>query len=78
MLKVTIYPDADALANDEPVEHKAKYVSYVAPTTYGAPALVAPNPRDPQGREPRARVGDDVLYINTGFVAAWKITRESE
>ena len=75
MLTITIYPDAEALAGDEGTEYEAKNVSYVAPTTYGVPALIAPNPRDKDRTEPRAAIGDEVFYINTGLIPAWKIVR---
>lgn len=75
MLNVTLYADTDAIVNDEGVEVECKYVSFVAPTTYGAPALVAPNPRDKDRTEPRAALDEDVLYINTGLIPAWKIRR---
>lgn len=78
MLNIKVYADADALANDEGVELTADYVSYVAPSTYGPPALIAPNPRDKERREPRAAVGEEVFYINTGLVPAWKIVRTAD
>lgn len=75
MLNVTIYADAEAIAANEGQDFTADYVSYVSNSTYGPPALIAPNPRDTTRRDPRAAVGDEVLYINTALVPAWKIVR---
>lgn len=63
-LKLTIYNAPD---DEEPmVEDGIDYVSYVAPSTYGPPALIAP----PRGKDaataPRAKLGEVVRYINTG------------
>jgi hypothetical protein len=74
MLKTTIYPDADSLAEKDGAEFETDFVSLVNHDTYGPPALVAPNPREPR---PTARPGQTVLYINTSVVAAFKIYRPS-
>lgn len=80
-LTVEIYPDADSIASDESasgsptVFNGIDYVSFVNSGTYGAPALVAPNPKDPRGTEPRARTGQKVLYINTSLVPLFSIER---
>jgi hypothetical protein len=74
-LTVTIYASVD---DTEPMEIEGiDYVSYVAPTTYGPPALIAPA----RGKEDaRAQVGDKVLYINTGRQGPpmWEIERTSD
>lgn len=48
------------------------FVSFIAPTTYGAPPLIAPAKNQ---SDARAQVGDEVLYISTRLVPAWKIKR---
>lgn len=64
------------LLNDEFVELDAftvDFVSLIAPSTYGPPPLIAPARNQ---HDPRAAVGDEVLYISTsGVVPAWKIKR---
>ena len=71
MLNVTLYPDADALADGTPAEFSVEYVSLVNNQTYGPPALVAPAPH---GRDhKRALPGEQVLYINTNLVPAYVI-----
>ena len=80
-LTVEIYPDSDSIADDTSptgsptVFNGIDYVSFVNEGTYGAPALVAPNPKDPQGTPPRARPGQKVLYINTSLVPLFAIER---
>lgn len=55
----------------EVVVPEVSYVSLVNPESYGPPPLVAPR----EGQRPLARVGDTVLYINTGVVPAFEIER---
>lgn len=77
MLDVTIYNLDGEVTHRYDVEEGegVDYVSLVAPTTYGPPALVAPT----RGRdEPRAIAGERVLYINTGLVPAWEIERVND
>ena len=74
MLTVTLYPDSDSLVNDEGRELKVDFVSLVNNQTYGPPALVAPAP---SGREhKRAEPGEEVLYINTNLMPAFKIVED--
>jgi hypothetical protein len=80
-LTVEIYPDADSIASDESAEGSPTrfegldYVSFVTQNTYGAPALVAPNPKDGPNARPRATYGQKVLYINTTLVPLFSIER---
>lgn len=76
MLKATIYPDANSLANDEGFVFDVGYVSLVNNQTYGPPALVAPSPRG--GNEKRANPGEEVLYINTNLIPAFTIEEVEE
>jgi hypothetical protein len=76
MLEVRIY---DALGKEtarfsEDDDTDVDFVSLLNSETHGPPALVAPNPRQP---EPRASEGDRVLYINTAFVPIFYIERTS-
>lgn len=81
-LTVEVYPDADAIGNNEPtVFNDVDFVSFVNEGTFGPPALVAPGkPSRPDGRPtpPTARPGKDVLYINTSLVPLFKITRDGD
>lgn len=72
MLEVTIY---DAAGNEVKTFEDIDYVSFVAPTTYGPPALIAPAKTAPK---PIAQVNDRVLYINTGLVPMWAIERVTD
>ncbi len=71
MLTVTLYPDADSIANDEGREFVVDFVSLVNNQTYGPPALVAPasHGRDTKRAEPE----EVVLYVNTNLMPAFKI-----
>jgi hypothetical protein len=73
-LDVILYDSAGKIIREFTGGEDVDYVSYVAPTTYGPPALVAPN----KGTPPAARVEDRVLYINTGLVPFWLIERTSD
>lgn len=70
-LKLAVWKDIET----EPIEEDGiDWISYVAPTTYGPPALVAPA----KGQsEARARPGQKVRYINTGphGPPMWEIER---
>lgn len=76
MLHVTIY---DARGSEvkkfDSVDEEFDFVSFVAPTTYGPPALIAPNK---DGRGPLAKIEDRVLYINTSLVPFWLGERLSD
>ena len=75
LLTVTVYPDAEAIATDKPnIFRDVDFVSFVNEGTFGPPALVAPSPKNPEGR-PIARPGQEVLYINTGLLPMFKIER---
>lgn len=55
------------------------YVSTINAGSYGPPALIAPAPTKPGGKEPsRARIGETVLYINTSLVPVYAATRVSD
>jgi hypothetical protein len=73
-LDVTLYDAAGKVISEFTGGNDVDFVSYVAPTTYGPPALVAPN----KGAAPTARVEDRVLYINTGLVPFWLIERTGD
>jgi hypothetical protein len=75
MLKIEVYPDAEALAEDTPTEFQADFLSLVNHGTYGPPALIAPAPGRNSTEGPVAQVGETVLYINTSLVPAFKGTR---
>lgn len=81
-LTVTIYPDADAISEDDATTfHDVDFVSFVNEGTFGPPALVAPGrPPTPNSRPapPTARPGQEVLYINTSLVPLFKISRDGE
>lgn len=80
MLNITVFADADELADPDGkgrLFEDVKYVSFVSSSTYGAPALIAPNPRDKERSDPRAKIGEEVLFINTSLVPAWTIVRTS-
>lgn len=75
MLTVAIYKSVD---DTEPMLiDQIAYVSYVAPTTYGPPALIAPAK---SATAPRAKAGERVLYINTGQHGPpmWEIERDED
>jgi hypothetical protein len=79
MLDVTLYNiDGEVIQTFHDDDNESvDYVSLVSNETYGPPALIAPaRGRDAQG--PRARAGETVLYINTGVVPFWDITRLEE
>lgn len=75
-LEVTLYAE-DHLRdpNDVPLKVEVEYVSLVNDTTHGPPALVAPGRQGGERVATVASVGDEVLYINTKFIPAWKIER---
>lgn len=85
MLNVTLYNQSGDTVlefSDEPDTEEfqtdggpVKYVSLVAPSTYGPLPLFSPGK---DGRPGIARVEDEVLYINTGHIAAFKVKRISE
>ena len=75
MLTVAIYKSVD---DTEPMEiDNISYVSYVAPTTYGPPAIIAPAKG---ATAARAKAGERVLYINTGRQGPpmWEIERDED
>lgn len=79
MLTVTIYSDADSIAQDEGKDFDVDYVSLFTRETYGAPALIAPDTHDQAGRRTaRAKEGDEVLYLNTNLIPAFKIRRTAD
>jgi hypothetical protein len=70
MLEVTIYKEVN---DDDPVVYDGvDFLSLISDETYGPPALVAPKEG---GRQPVARPGDKVLYINTKFVPMFEVMR---
>lgn len=72
-LEVSLYTSDSLEEGEEAVTLDVDFVSYIAPSTYGPPPLIAPAKNE---REARAQVGDEVLYISTsGVVPAWKIKR---
>ena len=74
MLQVTLY-DADLNAA---LEVEVDYLSFVAPTTYGPPPLIAPA-KDRSA--PRAVIDEEVLYVLTGAgesLPAVKVKRLSD
>lgn len=78
MLEVTLYSyDPTAEENSFLAEDSVTvdYVSYVNSETHGAPALVAPGRVGGQNVPTVAKSGDEVFYINTSFVPAWRIKR---
>lgn len=78
MLHVTIYDvEGNEVKKFDNVDDEFDYVSFVAPTTYGPPALVAPNKN---GQGPRAAIEERILYINTGEHGPpmWAIERISD
>lgn len=64
------FTDLEDVQSDESVD----FVSLVSASTYGPPALVAPDPKKP-GQPPTARPGERVLFINTAVVPMWLIER---
>jgi hypothetical protein len=85
MLRVTIYTDETLKEAGEgslsevhdPLEIDGDYVSLVNGSTYGPPPLIAPTARA-KDDDPRAAVGETVIYINTARVPAFEITRVSD
>jgi hypothetical protein len=77
MLEVTLYDynnDNDPSFNaNKPII--VDYVSQFNAGTHGPPALVAPGRDKGNSVPPTAREGDEVLYINTSIVPAYRITR---
>lgn len=74
-LTVEVYPDAEAIGEDDSTTFTAiDFVSFVNEGTFGPPALVAPSPKEP-GRPPLARPGQRVLYINTSLIPLFSIER---
>jgi hypothetical protein len=65
-------PDMAAEGTDETIV--VDFVSLVSDQTWGPPALVAPNPKNPGAK--RATPGERVLYINPSKVAAFAITEQ--
>ena len=71
-LKITTYSHP---SDENPLEHEGiDYVSLVNNGTHGKPALIAPGGKP---GDPRATVGETVLYINTAFVPMFEIERVS-
>jgi hypothetical protein len=78
MLTVTLFtfdPDG-GLVEEEP--ETVDYVSLYNGGTHGPPALVAPGRERGENVQPTARPGDDVLYINTALIPAYKVHREDD
>jgi hypothetical protein len=77
MLTVTTYSfdseDGGALSEDE--VFTVDYVSQFTAGTHGPPALVAPGRESGQSVPAKARPGETVLYLNTGLIPAFTITR---
>lgn len=78
MLEVTLLsydPEAEenAFLQEDPIQ--VPFVSYVNGGTHGPPALVAPGRQGGDSVKPLAKIGEEVLYINTSIVPAWKIKR---
>lgn len=72
MLNVNVYKD---LADEDPLAiEDVDYVSLVSSGTYGKPALIAPG----KPGDPRAAVGEIVLYVNTSFAPLFSIERVSD
>jgi hypothetical protein len=77
-LTVDVYPDADAISDNEPTRFEdIDFVSQVNEGTFGPPALVAPSPKEP-GSRPVARPGQRVLYVNTSLVPLFTIERNGD
>jgi hypothetical protein len=66
--------DPDMEAEGVLDEITVDFVSLVSDQTWGPPALVAPNPKNPGAK--RATPGQRVLYINPSKVAAFAITEQ--
>lgn len=77
MLEVTLFTQEylNDLEGEPPLKLEVDYVSLVSSTTHGPPALVAPGREHGQRVATVAKSGDEVLYINTSFIPAWKIER---
>lgn len=80
MLTVKLFPDADAIANQEGSDFEVHYVSFVNDHTYGPPALIAPPARTVAGNPTpkRAAVGEEVGYVNLSLVPFFKIVRHGD
>lgn len=77
MLSVTVYDTADGNVNGEAYKLEVDYVSLVNGSTYGPPPLIAPTARS-GGPDVRAEIGEEVFYVNTSLVPAFKIERISD
>lgn len=77
MLTVKLFTQTDEglVASDD---YEVDYVSLVNSDTFGAPPLVAPDPRSSNSPRPTASVGENVLYINTDLVPAFLIERTED
>ena len=76
MLTVTLFnPNPQNGELEDGTEFEVDYVSLFNSETFGPPPLVAPGKDQ---RDPRAREGDKVLYINTNLVPAFSILREGD
>lgn len=78
-LTVEVYADPEAIDSDTPTTFQGiDFVSFISSSTYGIPALVAPNPKDGLDAKARATIGQKVLYVNTTLVPLFSIERTSE
>lgn len=79
MLEVTIYTQ-ESLADEDvaPEQFDVDYVSIVNGGTHGPPPLVAPGRERGEAVPTVAKLGDEVLYINTALVPVFTIKRASD